>query len=258
MTVSTAWIAWLAVSPVVGSFIGVVVTRFRSPGAIVFGRSACPQCGARLAPLDLVPLLSWCLNRGRCRHCGGEIGIFYPAVELAAIIVAGWSMLAAPDLDLWASCCLGWTLLALALIDAREFVLPDFLTLPLVLLGLLASWIIAGTGLLDHILGAACGLTSIVVLRWLYYLVRRREGIGLGDAKLLAAAGAWVSWTGLASVVLIGALTGLSAMLARRWRTGEPLSYADRVPFGAFLCLGTWLVWLYGPIEVQFFPSGPP
>jgi leader peptidase (prepilin peptidase)/N-methyltransferase len=258
MTESTASIAWLAVSPFVGSFLGVVMMRFRSPLTIVFGRSVCATCGARLGPGDLVPLLSWLCSGGRCRHCGHKTGIFYPLIELAALAIAAWSVLAAPDLNPWASCILGWTLLALAVIDVRDYLLPDFLTIPLALLGLSTAWIMASSSLPDHLVGAACGLAGVVALRWAYHLLRGREGIGLGDAKLLAAAGAWVSWAGLPSVVLIGAVSGLTVAMIRGCLTGRALSYSDRVPFGAFLCLGIWIVWLYGPVELQLIAIGYP
>jgi leader peptidase (prepilin peptidase)/N-methyltransferase len=258
MTESTAWIAWLAVSPFVGSFLGVVVTRFRSPLTILVGRSVCVTCGTQLGLGDLVPLLSWLSSRNRCRHCGGKIGIFYPLIELAALAIAAWSVLAAPDFNPWASCILGWTLLALAVIDVRDYLLPDFLTIPLALLGLATAWIMASSSVLNHLVGAACGLVGVVALRWAYHRLRRREGIGLGDAKLLAAAGAWVSWAGLPSVVLIGAVTGLTVTLIRGCLTGRTLSHSDRVPFGAFLCLGIWIVWLYGPVEIPLVTIGDP
>jgi leader peptidase (prepilin peptidase) / N-methyltransferase len=85
------------------------------------------------------------------------------------------------------------------------------------------------------------------MLRWAYWLLRRQEGIGLGDAKLLAASGAWVSWEGLPSVLLVASVAALASTLLRHKRGGS-ISLVDRVPFGAFLCLGTWLVWLYGPL----------
>lgn len=242
----------LAISPFIGSFLGTVVSRFEAPATILWGRSACPACGAILGPRDLAPLLSWALNRGRCRHCGAMIGLFYPAIELAAVAIALWSVLATDSEAVWASCGLGWTLLALAWIDLRHFVLPDFLTLPLIAAGLLVTWWLEPGALLDHVVGAAVGLTFVIIVRQIYAMVRNREGIGLGDAKLLAAAGAFVSWEGLPSVVAVGAVAGLGTALAdgvlRRRRGDASISLSDRVPFGTFLCLGTWIVWLYGPL----------
>jgi leader peptidase (prepilin peptidase)/N-methyltransferase len=241
------WVWPVLAAPFVGSFLGVVVSRAREPRAILLGRSACPRCGAALGPSDLVPLISWLALRGRCRHCAGGIGLFYPAMELAALAIALWSAWLGEGWLVWASCLLGWTLLGLAVIDVRLFLLPDFLTLPLLVAGLAAAALLEPEGLRDHAVGAAAGFAFVVVVRQAYWLLRRREGIGLGDAKLLAAAGAWVSWESLPSVLLIATLAALASSLLRRDRGGK-ISLTDRVPFGAALCFGTWVVWLYGPL----------
>ena len=250
MTSLPPWLAALVVAPFIGSFIGVVVTRLPQGRAVVLGRSACPHCGRRLAAWMLVPVLSWIWLRGRCRDCGQPIGWLYPAIELAAVLVPLW---AAASMDsaaeLWASCVLGWMLLTLAAIDARTFLLPDSLTLPLIPLGLAAAAVIEPVALLDHVIGAVAGFASFALIGWLYRSWRGREGLGGGDAKLLAGLGAWVSWTGLPSLVLIGAVLALATMLALR-AAGRPLGLRDRVPFGSFLALAGWLVWLYGPLEV--------
>jgi leader peptidase (prepilin peptidase)/N-methyltransferase len=242
----------VAVSPFIGSFLGTVATRFEAPATILWGRSMCPACGRTLGARDLVPLLSWAAARGRCRQCGAAIGLFYPAVELAALVIALWSVLATDGAAVWASCVLGWTLLALAWIDVRQFLLPDFLTLPLIAVGLAVTWWLGPQDLPDHVIGATAGLMFVIIVRQIYAMVRHQEGIGLGDAKLLAAAGAFVSWEGLPSVVAISAVAGLGAALAasalRRRDGGASISLTDRVPFGAFLCIGTWIVWLYGPL----------
>ena len=241
------WVWPVLAAPFVGSFLGVVVTRARVPQSILVGRSACARCGHRLGPADLVPLASWLATRGRCRHCGQSIGAFYPAIELAALGVALWSAGLAADWLLWPSCLLGWLLLALAAIDLRCFLLPDFLTLPLLAGGLLLWEVAEPASLVPHAIAAALGFAFVLALRQAYWLLRRREGIGLGDAKLLAAAGAWVSWEGLASVLLVASVAALASTLLR-YKRGSSISLVDRVPFGAFLCVGTWLVWLYGPL----------
>lgn len=187
------------------------------------------------------------MSRARCRHCGQNVGAFYPAIELAALIVAAWSTAIASGWSLAASCLLGWVLLALTFTDIRIFLLPDFLTLPLIGFGLLVTQALEPSTTLPHILGAAIGFLAIVAIRKAYLMLRGREGIGLGDAKLMAAAGAWVSWEGLPSVLLIATMGGLTSALLRHYRTAA-IRATDRVAFGAFLCVGIWLVWLYGPL----------
>src|SRR5262245_61926208 len=122
-----SWIWPLALSPIIGSFLGVLITRFDAPGSLVLGRSRCDSCGATLAAQELVPILSWLVLRGRCRRCARPIGLFYPVIELAAVAIAVWAAAVTPDSLIWVSSALGWTLLALAVIDYRHFLLPDYL-----------------------------------------------------------------------------------------------------------------------------------
>ena len=208
----------------------------------------CSVCGSGLTARDLVPLLSWAVLRNRCRHCRARIGLFYPGIELAAVGVVLWATTLATGAVLWLSCGLGWVLLALALIDAREGLLPDLLTLPLVLAGLAAAVFLEPDALLAHAIGAVAGFAGFWALALLYKCIRRREGLGLGDAKLLAGAGAWLGWGALPSVVLIAAVAGLGAALAAGL-AGRRVALDMKLPFGPALCLGFWLVWLYGPLQ---------
>lgn len=228
--------------------MGVVVTRHASPASALTGRSSCDACGTKLGAADLVPVLSWAALRGRCRYCRTSIGLFYPAVEFAALGVALWSAVTFSGFAFWASCGLGWTLLALAATDARYFLLPDFLTLPLIAAGLGVNFVLDPGSLIDHGLGMVAGYGFVRLLRLAYRTVRHREGMGLGDAKLLAAAGAWVSWWGLPSVLVIASLSALVLVFVHYLRRGGRIDLAQRVPFGAFLSFGLWIVWLYGPL----------
>ena len=244
-----SWLWACLPAPFVGSFLGVLVVRYDAVSSALVGRSACPVCSAKLGAVDLVPILSWGVLRGQCRHCRSRISLFYPAIELAALGVAIWSSTLLSGWALLASCCLGWALVALAALDLKYFVLPDFLTLPLAAGGLLANLGFDRASLPDHALGAALGYVFVRVLRVVYRGVRGREGMGLGDAKMLAAAGAWVSWQGLPSVVLLASFLGLAAVLAQLL-AGRRIDPARHIPFGAFLSAGLWIVWLYGPLTV--------
>lgn len=200
----------------------------------------------------MVPVLSWLIAGRRCRYCSTSLGLFYPAVELAAIAVALWAAAVVPGgMILWLTCALGWTLLALAVIDWRHLILPDALTLPLLVAGLVFAVCDEGSRLVDHAVGAAAGLTSFLLVAYCYRWLRAREGLGLGDAKLLAAAGAWVTWIGLPGVVVLAAATALAAVLARTV-VGHGVELTERIPFGTYLCLGIWLVWLCGPLIVPW------
>jgi leader peptidase (prepilin peptidase)/N-methyltransferase len=236
----------MIVSPFIGSFLGVLIARLPAGQGVIVGRSRCNVCAHPLGPAELVPLLSFAVLRGRCRHCGAAIGGFHPVIELAAIAVAIWAACIDDGLRLWADCALGWTLLALAWIDARHMVLPDALTLPLILAGLGFALILEPERIGDHAAGAAIGWLIFWALARLYRAMRGRDGLGEGDAKLLAAAGAWVTWSGLGPVMLTAALTGLLVALTQRLRGGKPTA-ATPIPFGPPLAFATWLVWLYTP-----------
>lgn len=234
------WIAMLA-GPFVGSFVGVLIRRLPRERPDLWGRSICERCGHRLSPLELVPLAGYMALQGRCRACGGRIAPMHVAVELAALAVA--AVAAWLGDDVWPTCALGWTLLALAWLDWDQFWLPDVLTLPLLLGGL--AWMVFAEpwALTERSIGAIAGYVAFGVVGWAYQKLRHRAGLGGGDAKLLAAGGAWLGWPALPDVVLLAALLGLT--LAGMWRLQHrPLSGATRLPFGAPLAAAIWALWL--------------
>ncbi len=237
----------LLVSPFVGSFLGVVILRMPEGRPILFGRSVCDQCGRTLAVADLIPLASWLWRRGRCACGEARLGLFYPGIELAALAVAASAAAELSGWLLWASLALGWTLLALATIDLRHYWLPDRLTLPLIPAGLLVTWLVDPAGLEGHALGALGGFLGFAGIAWAYRRLRRRAGLGLGDAKLLAAAGAWLGWPALPGLVVVAATLALAVALVRA-AAGERLAAGTRIAFGPYLALALWLFWLYGPL----------
>jgi leader peptidase (prepilin peptidase)/N-methyltransferase len=232
------------VSPVIGSFLGVLILRLPASMPVIFSRSACHHCATFLRPVDLIPLVSFAWSRGLCRHCGAPIGWFHPAVELAALGVALWVTLA--EAAGWIGCGLGWTLLALAWMDWRDMLLPDVLTLPLLLAGLTFSFFLQPDALLDHTLAAVLAFALFEGVAFVYRHVRGLDGLGGGDAKLFAAAGAWCGLGALPAILLGSALTGL--VLAASLRLcGEHMTRQTRIPFGPCIAFSFWLVWLYGP-----------
>lgn len=241
----------LLVAPFAGSFFANVAVRLPAGQDVVRGRSRCPACAHPLAAADLVPLVSWLMLGRHCRYCRAAIPAFYPLFELASLAIALWAVLVVPGWLVWPTCVLGWVLLCLAEIDRRHLLLPDALTLPLLGLGLIVTALALQDWLPDHVIGAAAGFSAFALIAAAYRRLRRREGLGLGDAKLLAAGGAWLGWQALPTVVLLAAILGLAAVLAVRLvRRGEmrPLEGDQPVAFGPFLAAAIWLVWLYGPI----------
>ncbi len=247
MTPPVVSLLLLLAAPFVGSFLGVLIKRLPAGRPVALGRSACDHCRRTLGWRDLIPVVSWVSTRGRCRHCRQLIGPFYPAVELAALAVALWALLVLPGWIAWAGAALGWALLTLAWIDQEHFLLPDVITLPLAVAGLAVAWFIDPASILDHVIGAVTGFAFFTAIAWFYRNWRRRDGLGGGDAKLLGALGAWVGWQGLPTVVLYAAVSGLALALILTAR-GRRVELGHRLPFGPHLCLGGWLVWLYGPL----------
>ncbi len=244
MSVIAALVLVLVVAPVIGSFLGVLVRRLPAGGDVVRGRSACEGCGRTISARDLVPVLSFAALRGACRQCGAAIHPMHLWIELAAIAVAGWAALSAEGQELWLGCLLGWTLLALAWIDWLHFRLPDVLTLPLLLAGLAATAWEAPDLAAGHALAAAAGYAGFRAVALGYRALRGWDGLGAGDAKLLAAGGAWLGLDLLPMVVLLAALLGLALGLVQAARAGR-LSGTAAIPFGPPLALAIWLLWLY-------------
>jgi leader peptidase (prepilin peptidase) / N-methyltransferase len=236
----------LVAAPFIGSFVNVVALRYPDWDAALWGRSQCPACGVNLGVVDLLPFIGFARRRGRCGACGAAISWRYPLMELAALAIAVWAASATSGIVFWASCVLGWTLLALTMIDARHKLLPDVLTLPLLAAGLAFGLAIDSGESLDRAIGAIAGYASFAAIGWAYWRWRSIEGLGLGDAKLFAAAGAWLGWAGLPMVLLIAAPAALAVTLARRMAGRGTLALTQEIPFGPYLALGFWLAWLYG------------
>jgi leader peptidase (prepilin peptidase)/N-methyltransferase len=234
------------ISPIIGSFLGLVIKRLPEGAPIAWGRSRCEVCGTALRARDLIPWFSWLAARGRCRHCAEPLGSFYPGIELAAFAVAVAALLLGRGEVAWLDCILGWWLLTLGWIDLRSWLLPDILTLPLILAGLAVAAALYPDQLADRALGAALGYLTLAAVAASYRAIRGREGLGGGDAKLLAASGAWLGAAALPPVILCAALTALAAAACLRL-TGIRLGFQSALPFGPFLALATWVLWLLGP-----------
>jgi len=230
---------------VVGSFLNVVIYRVPRRMSIVKPRSACPSCATPIAWYDNVPLLSWLVLGGRCRSCRGAIAFRYPLVEAVAGALAafGVSLYGLEPVTVEVV-VFAWLSLALALIDLEHQILPDVMTYPAIVFGLVFSWFGGFTTFVDSVAGALVGAalpTSVILLyRWL----RGIDGMGWGDVKYLAAIGSVVGLHGCLMVLVVAAVLGAVVggfLIAIGRGSGK-----TALPFGTFLAVAV-IFWLYLP-----------
>lgn len=236
--------AWAAIAggvagAIVGSFLATLILRWPQGRSVMRGRSACDGCGRTLGAVDLIPLISVIMSRGRCRTCGGAIDRLHGRVEAGCAVIGAVAIGAAPGAGGLGWALLGWMLLTLAILDWRHFWLPDALTLPLVGLGLTIGTEATPVAMEDRAIGAVAGYGALLAIALAYRRARGRDGLGLGDAKLLAALGAWFGWQALPFILLTASALGLAVMLA----TGQAKSATTRAPLGTFLALGAIPGW---------------
>jgi leader peptidase (prepilin peptidase)/N-methyltransferase len=275
---SVQLLAALVVGAMVGSFLNVVIHRlprmleqqWQAQARELLGlpvdpqprydlaqpASHCPHCGHAISAWENVPLVSWLVLRGRCRHCRAPIGWRYPLVELLAALAAlaalwrfgmGWQALAAAAFL--------WCAIALAFIDLDTRLLPDDLTLPLLWAGLLINVQERFASLPEAVLGAVAGYLLLWSIYWLFKLLTGKEGMGYGDFKLLAAIGAWLGWTALPLVLLLASLTG--AVVGIALKTLGRLEQGQPLPFGPFLAAGGAVALLWGADLLQWWIGAP-
>ncbi len=233
----------LVLGAVIGSFLAAVLVRWPQGRSVARGRSQCDRCGRRLGAVDLVPILSYILARGRCRHCGGTIDRRLLAIEAGAALIGLTAIAAHPLPAALFTALFGWWLFLLAALDVEHQWLPDRLTLTLLPAGLAVAALGVGPELEARLIGAALGYASLALIGWGYAKLRGREGLGGGDPKMFAAIGAWLGWPLLPHVLLGAGLIGLAAVLLMRLR-GRAVAATDRLPLGTLMALAAWPAWL--------------
>lgn len=234
------------IGAIIGSFVAALVARWPRGESVVTGRSHCDACGATLVARDLIPIVGFLINRRRCRHCGAPIAIDHLLAEFGGAAVGASALLVLPSEIGLAGMVFGWALLALALLDARHFWLPDRIVLPLLLAGLAASFLVGRPTPLDAAIGAAAGFIGLEAIRFIYRRLRKREGMGAGDPKLLAATGAWIGWQLLPILLLVASAVGIVAILLAAIG-GKPITRTTRLALGTMIAIAAWPIWLAAP-----------
>ncbi|UYY59410.1 prepilin peptidase [Sphingomonas sp. S2-65] len=232
-----------------GSFIATLAIRWPQGRTIARGRSECGGCGVVLRPHELVPVLSYLLQRGQCRGCGARIAPSHLAVELLGLCVgaaAGW---AAPGAAGVGGAVFGWILLTLAALDLAAFWLPNLLTGALAVTGLIAAGAGLEPSLSDRLIGGAAGFGMLWLVAEGYRRARGRVGLGGGDPKLFGGIGLWLGWRALPGVLFAACLIGLAAVLILRLR-GRALGAGAALPLGVLLAAAAFPAWLLGSLIV--------
>jgi leader peptidase (prepilin peptidase) / N-methyltransferase len=229
---------------VVGSFLNVCIHRLPLKQSVVFPGSRCPSCGYELRWYDNLPVLSYVFLRGRCRSCGKGISLQYPLIEVitAVMFLAHWYAFG-PTALLAARLVFGCALIVLFMIDLEHQILPDVITLPGIVIGLVVS-VALPPGPLMSLLGIALGGGLLWAIAELWYRLRHVEAMGFGDVKMLAMVGAWLGAPMVVMTFVIssmmGGLVGLMLIASRR------ADMATRVPFGTMLAVAALIASLYG------------
>jgi leader peptidase (prepilin peptidase)/N-methyltransferase len=242
----------------IGSFLNVVIWRLPRGESLVSPGSHCPRCNAPIRFYDNIPLLSYLILRGRCRRCGARISPRYFIVELiSALFLAGYltQFGLGPGLAYY---LLTAALLVVTAIDLDFKIIPNEISLPGIPIGLAINALVLShdwrRGLVEGGLGIALGAGALLLVAGGYYLIARREGMGMGDPKLLAMIGAFVGWQGVVFTMLaascIGTLVGVGLIVF----AGKDRRY--QVPFGPFLSLGAVLWIWFGPTAWRWYVGG--
>lgn len=207
--------------------------------------SRCPACEHRIGALENIPLLSYLLQKGRCRHCDARISVRYPLIEAISGLLAGyiaWHF--GFGVQALAAMILTWALIALTMIDFDHQQLPDIITLPFLWIGVILALFGVFTDLRSSVIGAMAGYLSLWGVYWLFYLLTKKVGMGYGDFKLLAMLCAWQGWQSLVAIVilssLVGAFVGIALILMRGHDRNVP------IPFGPYLAAAGWIALLWG------------
>jgi leader peptidase (prepilin peptidase) / N-methyltransferase len=232
-----------------GSFIAALAIRWPEGRSVLRGRSQCDACGKRLRAGELVPVLSYLLQRGRCRGCGAAIAPSHVLTEMLGAGIGVAAGIASPDMAGVAGAVFGWMLLALAALDLAAYWLPNVLTGALAVLGLAMG----APPLADRVIGGLLGFGVLWLVAEGYRWLRGRQGLGGGDPKLFGAIGAWLGWQALPVVMLAACLIGFAGVLGLL-ASGKRLTGTDKLPFGVMLAAAGFAVWLGNVLHWPLLP----
>lgn len=225
-----------------GSFANVLIYRLQKPEPLnLIKKSHCPHCFYAIPFYLNIPIFSWFILRGACRNCGAGISFRYPLVEFLMALLFGLLFLAIGwKWFLLEALIFAFLLLTASFIDYDQMILPNSLTAVGAAVGLLGAWLNPDRPFFPALYGALLGAGFFILVAWLYYWLRKKEGMGGGDIKMMAWIGAVLSWEALIFVILfsclLGSLLGFGIMLR-----GNKNILQTPLPFGPFLAISSLL-----------------
>lgn len=239
-----------------GSFLNVCIYRIPIKKSIVSPPSSCTVCGKNIKFYDNIPILSYLILRGRCRHCGVHIGIIYPVVELvigllSMALLKQYNLMNTGLLQYFIFLFFTAALVCISFIDLKHQIIPDVITLPGILIGFLLSFFSPHVTWADSLIGIILGGGILYLVALLFELLMKKEGMGGGDIKLLAMIGAWLGWKAIPFVILssslIGSILGGASLILSKQ------GLRTKIPFGPFLALGAIIYIFFGKELIMWY-----
>jgi leader peptidase (prepilin peptidase)/N-methyltransferase len=228
-----------------GSFLNVVIYRLPLGMSIIKPRSFCPGCRQQIKFYDNIPLISFLVLRGRCRYCGERISFIYPLVELlTALSFILLYLHHSLSFFFFASCLFSSALIVLAFIDYNHQVLPDEITLPGIALAIIYSFFRKDLNLTQALVGAVSGAGFLLFIYAAYYLLRKKEGLGMGDVTLMLMIGAYLGWKQAFFTLIIASFAG--AIVGAFFIIFRKKTFQYSLPFGTFLAPAALVSLLWG------------
>jgi len=237
---------------IIGSFLNVCIYRLPKKASIVTPGSHCPHCGKKIRFYDNIPIVSYLVLMGKCRHCKGPISPRYPVVEgLFGLLTLALFLKHGPTVPFILLSAFTATLIIITFIDLDYQIIPDSLSIPGIFVGIAASFFIPLLSWPESVIGALVGGGFLLLVAAGYKWVTGREGMGGGDVKLLAMLGAWLGWKAIPFILFSSSLIGvfIGGGIGLLQKTG----LKSKIPFGPFLALSAIIYMFFGPELIHWY-----
>lgn len=249
-----------------GSFLNVCISRIPEEKSVVGPRSHCPNCDALIAWYDNIPLISFLILGAKCRKCKNKISFIYPLVEwitgLMAVLCL-WKFQFSPVAALWFFCFV-CPLIVITFIDLKHFMIPDVISLPFILVGIGVHQVDKNfaaplSTFYDSLLGIFVGAGALWLIAKTYEAIRKQEGLGMGDVKLMAMVGAFLGWKSVLFIFVFSSfsasIVGILLMIFSKFRFKSELPYGPFIAFASLIYLfsGTEILQTYFRVLYRFF-----